>query len=251
MHSDRHHPKHLRKCEDCHINLCSFHYEDASGHEVAQLINIRLMGADAMERVLTLNALKRHFAASRVTKLLQKLDEPICSHIRFSDPSFIKLYDPEALELRKQLGPYKWLGKMQSTWPFLQKNGSRNRPWICPAPKCQTEIWFEVRQKDRLFRRETLYLILVVCVRRSILPWTGLTPTNYTERVSTHDWELPQLSSWYLSCAKAEREHEERTVSTSKIPRSSKSGAFHRITGSATHCKGIYMKAVDIEHHKR
>jgi hypothetical protein len=112
---DQHNPKSLRECNLCHGNMYSWLYRTKENpHELAQEINLMLMTSDPIVPGLTIDAEKQKFVALRLANLLEKLDIPICKHLRFSDPAFIRRYDPDGLELRTFLGPYEWIGIMRN-----------------------------------------------------------------------------------------------------------------------------------------
>jgi hypothetical protein len=186
-------------------------------HELAQEIDLMLMTSRSILSELTIDAAKQEFASSRFANLLGKLDVSICKHLRFSDPEFIKRYDPDSLGLRTYLGPYKWIDMMRNAWPFPLKEGSRRRPWKCQERDCDTEFCFELRRRRTaqisLLQELELFVELVVWCKRSVWSLSDGMDKNWSDHAISND-ELESMSrSWDTFCSTLREENQESYLS--------------------------------------
>jgi F-box-like len=214
----QHNPKHLRECNVCHGSMCSWLYKKKENpHELAHEINLMLMTSDPIVPGLTIDAAKQQFAAMRIANLLGKLDAPICKHLRFSDPAFIRRYNPDGLNLRTFLGPYKWIGIMRNAWPFPRKGGSRRRPWKCPERDCDTEFCFFLRPRQ-IWQvsppsKPKLSVQLVVCCKRSVRSSTEGMDKSWSDHAISNDEQESMSRSWDTFCSTLIQENQEYHLS--------------------------------------
>ncbi len=199
----------LKECRNCHLHMCTLLYKEGDGGALVQRVDLRLLESNQYVEVLTIDAIKEQFAAAAVTTLLEDLDVPICSHMLFSDPSFTKRYDPDRLELRRHLGPLKWMGTVRSNIPFVKKKGTRQRPWRCAERDCGTEFWFELRQIKQSIN-DSEVLTLISCVRRSIGPMTHVTDKEWLQHTISEVEQKAMLRSWDVFFANLKHERQER-----------------------------------------
>jgi hypothetical protein len=192
----RYKPDDMKGCSQCHVHFASKLYSDPSNGTLGQRIDVRLMMSDQPWKVLKRDVIEEQFAAPPVRSILRKLDLPICQHTRFSDPYVTQAYDSDLLGLRKQFGPFKWLGELQDTCVLPQRKGTRQRPWKCAEPGCETEFWFEVRKTERTWFNNSYFLMLLVCVRRSMGLMKDVQDRDWLDHMVTDEEQKRNLASW-------------------------------------------------------
>ena len=191
-------PDSRRGCRQCDPYMPSKLYHEGPERALGQRIDLGLMILEPRSAIETKCIVRQAFPASLVRELLGKLSMSACSHIQVSDKWVSQLYDPKNLELKGIGWAPKWLAMARKAWPWSQalKQGTQARPWRCPERDCKTIFWFEVRRISRL-RLDTIYfLMLMLCIKRSMGVLTDMTSTAWSDHVVTEAEQEATLTSW-------------------------------------------------------
>jgi F-box-like len=220
-HSDQAWPSDWTDFGPCSIDMCNLLYNEEGVGGSVQLTSLKVLSSlqSVSTTRLTVEELKQPSLTSRIKHVFQKLDIPICSHIRLSDPSFIELYDPECFDLQWRSGVDLWMGSAPTRRSIAKENGSKKCPWRCPERSCPTEFWFEVEVFAPRFIHDPTGLLVVVRFRRPIPPSIDVTHRRWVEHVVIQQEKVNVSNSW-------------RTFWAGKLKTSIKSGNPRLLPGS-------------------